>query len=197
MWMENSIRICSFNPQGTDWVSVTQVNFENSAISKEVDGGGPYRGRGGFEVPNITASVGSVSQLVFKLYALEDWSRVFYTQSVRNVAKSVFFKNKKLCYFKHEVQWNILVCITTPFSIYFDNILLNITMFRTIPAQLVRKCMSFSSGATLRKRRRIIYSNIHFLYLLLQSFSRKWQRVEKLEALQVLKSYIERTRMPV
>ena len=35
-----------FNPQGTDWVSSTRVNFENSAISKEVDGGGPYGGGG-------------------------------------------------------------------------------------------------------------------------------------------------------
>ena len=32
--------------QGTDWVSVTRVNFENSTISKEVDGGGPYGGGG-------------------------------------------------------------------------------------------------------------------------------------------------------
>ena len=40
-------------------------------------------------------------------------------------------------------------------------------MVRTIPAQFVRKCMLFSSSATLRKRRRIIYSNIHFFYLLL------------------------------
>ena len=35
-------------------------------------------------------------------------------------------------------------------------------MVRTIPAQFVRKCMSFSSCATLRKRRRTIFSNIHF-----------------------------------
>ena len=53
---------CSFapflNPQGTDSVSITRVNFENSAISKEVDGRGPYRGGGGFEVPTIRASVG-------------------------------------------------------------------------------------------------------------------------------------------
>ena len=56
-------------------------------------------------------------------------------------------------------------------------------MVRTIPAQFVHKCMLFSSCATLRKRRRIIYSNIHFFYLLLQYFLRKWQRVEKLEAL--------------
>ena len=50
-------------------------------------------------------------------------------------------------------------------------------MVRTIPAQLVRKCMLFSSCANLRKRRRIIYSNIHFFYL--QYFLREWQRVEK------------------
>ena len=60
-------------------------------------------------------------------------------------------------------------------------------MVRTIPAQFVRKCMLFSSCATLRKRRRIIYSNIHVFYLLLQYFFRKWQRVKKLEALQLLK----------
>ena len=66
-----------FNPQSTDWVSVTRVNFENSAISKKVDGGGPYGGGGDFEVPTIRASVGSVSlPLVFKLYALKNWSRV-------------------------------------------------------------------------------------------------------------------------
>ena len=83
-----------FSLQGTDWVSLTRVNFENSAIPKEVDGEGPYRGGGGFEVLTIRASVCSVSlRLVFKLYALENWSRVFYTQSVRNVAKSVFCKN--------------------------------------------------------------------------------------------------------
>ena len=35
------------NSQGADWVSVTRVNFENSAISKEVDGGGPYQRGGG------------------------------------------------------------------------------------------------------------------------------------------------------
>ena len=40
-------------------------------------------------------------------------------------------------------------------------------MVRTIPAQFVRKCMLFSSYATLRKRGRIIYSNIYLFYLLL------------------------------
>ena len=39
-------------------------------------------------------------------------------------------------------------------------------MVCTIPVQFVRKCMLFSSCATLRKWRRIIYSNIHFFYLL-------------------------------
>ena len=39
-------------------------------------------------------------------------------------------------------------------------------MVRIIPAQFVRKCMLFSSCATLRKRFRIIYSYIHFFYLL-------------------------------
>ena len=38
--------ICKINPQGTDWVTVTWVNFENSTISKKVDSGGPYRGGG-------------------------------------------------------------------------------------------------------------------------------------------------------
>ena len=37
----------SSSPQSTDWVSGTRVNIENSAISKEVDGRGPYRGGGG------------------------------------------------------------------------------------------------------------------------------------------------------
>ena len=53
-------------------------------------------------------------------------------------------------------------------------------MARTISAQFVRKCMLFSNCATLCKMRRIIYFNIHFFYLLLQYFLRKWQRVEKL-----------------
>ena len=88
-------KIKSVNPQGTDWVSVTRVNFENSAISKEVDGGGQFRGGGALRYQStVRASVGNVSlRLVFKLYALENWSRVFYTQSVRNVANYVFCKN--------------------------------------------------------------------------------------------------------
>ena len=52
------------------------------------------RGGDDFEVSTIRASVGGVRlRLVYKLYALENWSRVFYTQSVRNVAKYVFCKN--------------------------------------------------------------------------------------------------------
>ena len=86
------------------------------------------------------------------------------------------------------MQRNILVCITTLFLIYFDNILLNVTMVRTIPAQFVRKCMLFSSCATLRKRRRIIYSNIHcFIYLLVlfakMATRRKTRSVTALEEL--------------
>ena len=43
-------------------------------------------------------------------------------------------------------------------------------MVSTIPAQFVHECMLFSSCATFRKKRRIIYSNIYFFiyYLLLQ-----------------------------
>ena len=69
------------------------------------------------------------------------------------------------------MQCNILVFITKLFSIYFDNILLNITMVRPIPAQVVGKCMLFSSCATLRKRRRIIYSNIHFFLFTIYYYS--------------------------
>jgi len=87
-----------FNLQGTDWDSVTRANFQSTAILEEVDGGGPDRGGGGnFEVPTIGGSIGSVNlRLVFKLYALKNWSRVVYTQSVRNVTKSVICEKLKI-----------------------------------------------------------------------------------------------------
>ena len=46
-------------------------------------------------------------------------------------------------------------------------------MVRTIPAQFVRKCMLFSSCVTLRKRRQIIYSNIHFYFLITYGVCKK------------------------
>ena len=58
------------NPHGTDRVSVTRMNFENNAISKEVDGGGPYRGEGGFEVRTIRPSVCAQACQIERLVAI-------------------------------------------------------------------------------------------------------------------------------
>jgi len=80
-----------------NWVSVTRANFQSTAILEEVDGGWSRPGGGTSEVPTVGGSVGSINlHLMFKLYALKNWSRVIYTQSVRNVTKSVICEKLKI-----------------------------------------------------------------------------------------------------